>query len=71
LELVLAPTLIIAARDDRYGAYASAEYTASQIAGAKFIGFDTGGHTWVGHNDEVMSAIAELLIPATEPRAPG
>jgi 2-hydroxy-6-oxonona-2,4-dienedioate hydrolase len=70
LELVYAPTLIIAARDDRYGTYASAEYTASQIAGAKFIGFETGGHAWVGHNDEVMSAIAELLIPATEPRAP-
>jgi len=66
LHLVSAPTLIIAARDDRYGTYASAEYTASQIAGAKFIGFETGGHTWVGHNDEVMSAIAQLLIPTHE-----
>jgi pimeloyl-ACP methyl ester carboxylesterase len=70
LELVHAPTLIIAARDDRYGTYASAEYTASQITGARFIGFETGGHTWVGHNDEVMSVIAEFLIPAIEPRAP-
>lgn len=70
LELVGAPTLIIAARDDRYGTFASAEYTASQIDGARFIGFDTGGHTWVGHNDEVMSAIADLLTPATQPGAP-
>lgn len=70
LELVRAPTLIIAARDDRYGTYASAEYTASQIAGAQFIGFPTGGHTWVGHNDEVMSAIAALLVPASAPALP-
>jgi pimeloyl-ACP methyl ester carboxylesterase len=70
LGSVQAPTLIIAARDDRYGTYASAEYTASQIPGARFIGFEAGGHTWVGHNDEVMSAIAELLTPATQPSAP-
>jgi 2-hydroxy-6-oxonona-2,4-dienedioate hydrolase len=62
LQLVRAPTLIIAARDDRYGTYASAEYTAHQIAGARFMRFETGGHTWVGHNDAVMFAIAELLV---------
>ena len=61
LESVRAPTLIISARDDRYGTYASAQYTASQIAGAKFIGFDEGGHTWVGHDDEVMSEIVKLV----------
>lgn len=55
---------------DRYGTYAGAEYTASQIAGAKFIGFETGGHTCVAHNDEGMSAIVELLFPATEPGEP-
>ena len=62
LAAVRAPTLVISARDDRYGTYASAQYTASQIAGAKFIGFDTGGHTWVGHNDEVMAEIVKLLV---------
>jgi 2-hydroxy-6-oxonona-2,4-dienedioate hydrolase len=63
LDLVQAPTLIISARDDRYGTYASAEYIASQIAGATFLGFETGGHTWIGHNNEVMDAIAGLLDP--------
>ena len=62
LESICAPTLIISARDDRYGTYASAQYTASRIAGAKFIGFDEGGHTWVGHEDEVMSEIVKLLV---------
>ena len=63
------PTLIISARDDRYGTFASAQYTASQIAGAEFIGFGSGGHTWVGHNDEVMAAIVKLLKRMTPANA--
>ena len=63
LESIRAPTIIISARDDRYGTYASAQYTASRIAGAKFIGFDAGGHTWVGHNDEVMVEVVKLFVP--------
>ena len=63
LAVVRAPTLVISARDDRYGTYASGQYTASRIPGATFIGFDQGGHTWVGHDDEVLAAIVRLLIP--------
>ena len=62
LELIHAPTLIISTRDDRYGTYASAEYTASQIAGAKFIGFNEGGHVWVGHDEQIQAEILKLLI---------
>ena len=67
LESIHMPTLVISAHDDRYGTYASAQYTASQIAGARFIGFDEGGHTWVGHDDEVRAAIAALLVPSVRP----
>jgi len=67
LESIRLPTLVISARDDRYGTYASAQYTAGRIAGAKFIGFDEGGHTWVGHDDEVRAAIVGLLSPAARP----
>ena len=67
LESIHVPTLIVTARDDRYGTYASAEYTASRIAGAKFVGFDRGGHTWVGHDDEVMAEIVKLLGPTARP----
>lgn len=70
LEAVRAPTLIIAARDDRYGTFASADFTARGIVGARFLGFDTGGHAWVGHNDEVMDAIATLINPTKLRRAP-
>ena len=61
LSSVRAPTLIISVRDDGFGTYASSEYTASQIKGAKFVGFDHGGHVWVGHGDEVMAEIAKLV----------
>ena len=67
LQTVHAPTLLISARDDRYGTFASAQYTASQIAGARFIGFDRGGHTWVGHDAEVMDAIGTLVLKAGRP----
>jgi 2-hydroxy-6-oxonona-2,4-dienedioate hydrolase len=67
LASIHAPTLIISARDDRYGTYASAQYTAGQIAGAKFISFDQGGHTWVGHDDEVLAEIVKLLVPSVKP----
>ena len=67
LESIHLPTLIISARDDRYGTYASAQYTAGLIAGARFIGFDAGGHTWVGHNEEVMAEIVKRLVPPVSP----
>ena len=67
LESIRVPTLVISARDDRFGTYASAQYTASRIAGAKFIGFDQGGHTWVGHDDEVISEIGALLVRSVRP----
>jgi pimeloyl-ACP methyl ester carboxylesterase len=64
LESIRVPTLVISARDDRYGTYASAQCTAGRIAGAKFIGFEQGGHTLVEHDDELRTAIVELLVPS-------
>lgn len=64
LESVRAPTLVISTRDDGYGTFASAQYTASRIAGSKFIGFPQGGHVWVGHDDEVRTEILKLLVSA-------
>ncbi len=61
LSSVLAPTLIVSVRDDGFGTHASSEYTASQIKGAKFVGFEHGGHVWVGHDVEVMAEIAKLV----------
>jgi len=71
LASIRVPTLVISARDDRYGTCASAQYTASHIAGSKFIGFDQGGYTWVGHDDEVRAAIVELIVSSARPRRSG
>jgi 2-hydroxy-6-oxonona-2,4-dienedioate hydrolase len=66
LEAIRAPTLLISARDDGYGTYASAEYTASRIANAKFIGFEQGGHLWVDHDDEVRRAVVAHVTAHTK-----
>jgi 2-hydroxy-6-oxonona-2,4-dienedioate hydrolase len=67
LESIRTPTLIISARDDGYGTFASSQYTASQIRGAKFIGFENGGHLLVGHDAEINAEILKLITTETKP----
>jgi pimeloyl-ACP methyl ester carboxylesterase len=62
LESIEAPTLVISTRDDGFGTYASAQYTARRIPGARFIGYENGGHLWVGHDAQVRAAIAQLVL---------
>jgi pimeloyl-ACP methyl ester carboxylesterase len=69
LESIHAPTLVISTRDDGFGTYASAQYTAGRIAGARFIGYERGGHLWVGHDAQVRAEIAALVLSV--PAAPG
>ena len=61
LERISAPTLAISAADDLFGTYETARYSAHHIRGARFIGYPTGGHLWVGHHDEVLAAIAGFV----------
>ena len=61
LETVRTPTLVVSARDDGFGTYAAAQYTASRIPGAKFVGFDHGGHLLVGHDAAVRAEVVKLL----------
>lgn len=61
LETIRAPTLAVSARDDGFGTFAAAQYTASRIPGAKFVGFDHGGHLLVGHDAAVRADIVKLL----------
>jgi len=62
LETIRAPTLVVSARDDGFGTYAAAQYSASRIPGAKFIGLDDGGHLLVGHDATVQAEITTLLV---------
>ena len=67
LEVIRVPTLVVSARDDGFGTYAAAQYTASRIPDARFVGFDDGGHLLVGHDTAVQAEIANLLIAAARP----
>ena len=67
LETIRVPTLVVSARDDGFGTYAGALYTASRIPGAKFVGFDDGGHLLVGHDAQVRTEVLQLLATAGWP----
>jgi 2-hydroxy-6-oxonona-2,4-dienedioate hydrolase len=60
LEAIRAPTLVISAQDDLYGTFAGAQYTAQHIPGARFIGYERGGHLCVGHQDGLLDEIASF-----------
>jgi len=62
LERIEVPTLAISAADDRYGTIDAARYTAEHIQGARFVGYETGGHLCVGHNDDLLAEIASFLM---------
>ena len=61
LESITAPTLAISAEDDLYGTYANAQFLARSILHCRFLGFRTGGHMLVGHNEEFMAAAIAFL----------
>jgi pimeloyl-ACP methyl ester carboxylesterase len=70
LERIGLPTLAISVADDRFGTFEPARYTAEHIPGARFIGYETGGHLWVGHHDEALAAIEAFLKQSREGSAP-
>lgn len=61
LERIAAPTLGISFRDDLFGTYDAAEYSCEHIPFARFLGYETGGHVWVGHHRRVIEELAAFL----------
>lgn len=61
LARIAAPTLAISFEDDLYGTHENARYIASQVPGARFLSFPTGGHVSVGHDEEVRDAVLRFL----------
>jgi pimeloyl-ACP methyl ester carboxylesterase len=61
LERIAAPTLVVGARDDLYGTWEGANYTAANVPGARFVGYAEGGHLLVGHEREANETIAAFL----------
>ena len=61
LENITAPALVISTADDPWKTYNAAQYTAENIPDAKFIGFETGGHLLIGHEEVVRSEVAQFI----------
>ena len=61
LERIAAPTLAISVADDLFGTFDAARYTAEHVPRARFIGYPSGGHLFVGHEEDVVSEIAAFL----------
>jgi 2-hydroxy-6-oxonona-2,4-dienedioate hydrolase len=67
LESIRAPTMCVSARDDGFGTYESARYSCQHIEGARFLGFDSGGHLLLGHAAAVRAEV-DALLRASEGR---
>lgn len=61
LERISTPTLAISVADDLFGTYDGARYSARHIPHARFVGYQSGGHVWVGHSEEVVAEIDRFL----------
>lgn len=61
LGRIKAPTLVISLEDDRFGTFAAAQHIARNVTGAKLLSWPTGGHVWVGHDQEMFEAIDAFL----------
>lgn len=61
LRDITAPTLAISLEDDRFLTADAARHIAAEVAGARLIVYPTGGHVWVGRDDELFASIAAFL----------
>ncbi len=61
LERIAVRTLVISAADDLFGTVDGARYTAEHVPEARFIGYPSGGHLLVGHQEDVTLRIAGFL----------
>ena len=64
LERIIAPTLIIFARDDLFNTAPAAEHAARKIPGARLVIYDSGGHLLVGHSAEAQAEVRAFLSEA-------
>jgi 2-hydroxy-6-oxonona-2,4-dienedioate hydrolase len=61
LERISVPTLAISVADDLFGTMDGARYTAMHVPGARFTGYTSGGHVFVGRQKEIVAEIAAFL----------
>lgn len=65
-QRIAVPTLILSCEDDLFGTAATARLLAERIPNAEINVFPTGGHIWLGHDEEVADRIAAFIRPSAE-----
>jgi pimeloyl-ACP methyl ester carboxylesterase len=63
LDRVAAPLIAIGCEDDLFAACEVARYAAAQVARGRLVSFPTGGHFWIGHDDDLWNAVGAFLRP--------
>lgn len=61
LERLKMPVLVVSVEDDLFGIYETTRAMTKRIPSARFVSFPTGGHLWVGRQDEVVSELSAFL----------
>jgi pimeloyl-ACP methyl ester carboxylesterase len=61
---IAVPTLILSCEDDLFGTAATARLLADRIPGADLTVYPTGGHIWLGHDDDFADRIASFVRSA-------
>lgn len=61
LERISAPTLVISLEDDRFGTAAAARHIANSVPGARLKIYPSGGHVWVGHDEDLFAELDAFL----------
>ncbi len=61
VEKIKAPTLVVSLEDDFYRTLAPARFIAAHIPGARLLTYASGGHVFVGHEEEVFAEVDAFL----------
>ncbi|MGL4238329.1 alpha/beta fold hydrolase [Tabrizicola sp.] len=60
-ERISVPALVLSCEDDLFGTAATARLLAKRIPDAEITIYPTGGHIWLGHDDEVAERISGFV----------
>ena len=60
-DRITVPTLILSCEDDLFGTAATARLLADRIPNSEITVYPTGGHIWLGHDDDVAKRIANFI----------
>lgn len=60
-DRIAVPTLLLSCEDDLFGTAETARLLSGRIADARLVVYPTGGHIWLGHDDDVASGIAGFV----------